>query len=48
MTIKTLLNTFTKEGIEAYSVSQDIFKSVDSNREDIISEYHYQKLNGLF
>ena len=47
-TIKTLLNTFTKEEIEAYSVSQDIFKRVDSNREDIIKEYHYQELNGLF
>lgn len=47
-TINTLLHTFTKQEIEAYSVSQDIFKRVESNRPDIINQYHYPELNTLF
>ncbi|WP_348702321.1 SOS response-associated peptidase family protein [Tenacibaculum sp. 190524A02b] len=34
--VNTLLHTFTKKEIESYSVSQDVFKRVDSNRENII------------
>ncbi|CAM1355825.1 SOS response-associated peptidase [Tenacibaculum halocynthiae] len=40
-TIKTLLHTFTKNEIEAFSVSQDIFKRVDSNRSDILQPVSY-------
>lgn len=39
--VKTLLHTFTKEPIETYSVSQDIFKRIDSNRKDILEKVVY-------
>lgn len=40
-TIKRLLHTFTKEPLETYLVSQDIFKRVDSNREGILNPVSY-------
>ncbi|XRE42380.1 hypothetical protein ACIVBQ_000584 [Tenacibaculum discolor] len=40
-TIKTLLNTFTKEELKTYPVSQDIFKRVDSNHSDILIPFTY-------
>lgn len=47
-TVKTLLHTFTKEEISAHSVSQDIFKRVESNRPDILNKVDYPELNTLF
>lgn len=46
--INTLLHTFTKSEIEAYSVSQDIFKRIESNRKDIINSVNYSELKISF
>lgn len=47
--IKVLLHTFTKENIEAHSVSKDVFSNkIDSNREDITNQVYYPELNTLF
>ena len=48
--IEEIINDgFTTEEFEAYTVSKDVTNSrVKSDREDILSPYHYQELNKLF
>ncbi len=47
--IEELLISFTDEPIQAYPVSQDIYKpKVNSDRPDILEPFHYPELNDLF
>ncbi|CAL2077302.1 Abasic site processing protein [Tenacibaculum sp. 190524A02b] len=46
--VNTLLHTFTKKEIESYSVSQDVFKRVDSNKKNIIEPVSYDGIKSYF